>query len=477
MIVHEDRPLHEPTGDDLAEVNRGNNLPDANELDVLAVEDIEGGGSKRLHLAGTGFPQLTHYLFRYPAKFHPPVIRTLLEQYTNEGDRILDPFCGSGTLLVEAGVSVRHAIGSDIDPVAVFVSQVKTRRLDISRLSRSCAFLVEELRRLRRSNEEYAERQFKDLTREDVEAIVVAERLWVPAISNLYHWFRRYVVVDLARIYQSIRRLPVPEDHRDFLRLCFASVIRAASNADPVPVSGLEVTAHMKRKDAAGRIINPFALLEKALKRSVSAVVAYQSVARFDVGIEAFTADATRISDHLLSPIDAVITSPPYHNAVDYYRRHQLEMFWLGFTASHADRLALLPRYIGRPQIPQRHPFVVEGRLSTPLACEWEIKMREVSPKRADGFKHYVVAMRKTFDQLAHLLPVDGRALFVVGHSTWNSGQIPTDSLFVELASPAFTLDEQLWYPVVNRYMSYARHNDANIDKEYVLVFRRIPPG
>nr|MDQ4041145.1 site-specific DNA-methyltransferase [Actinomycetota bacterium] len=69
----------------------------------------------------------THYLFRYPAKFHPPVAQALLERYTEPGDCVLDCFCGSGTLLVEATVAGRSAVGSDVDPVAAFVSRVKAR--------------------------------------------------------------------------------------------------------------------------------------------------------------------------------------------------------------------------------------------------------------------------------------------------------------------------------------------------------------
>lgn len=54
---------------------------------------------------------------------------------------------------------------------------------------------------------------------------------------------------------------------------------------------------------------------------------------------------------------------------------------------------------------------------------------------------------------------------------------IPTSKLFVELAGPSMVLAEHLWYPVTNRYMSYSRHNDASIDKEYVLVFKRAKPN
>ena len=77
-------------------------------------------------------------------------------------------------------------------------------------------------------------------------------------------------MVDLARILSSIDHVNVPETHRAFFRLIFASIIRRASNADPVPVSGLEVTAHMKRLDSAGRLINPFQLFFKAMRKRAS---------------------------------------------------------------------------------------------------------------------------------------------------------------------------------------------------------------
>jgi hypothetical protein len=53
--------------------------------------------------------------------------------------------------------------------------------------------------------------------------------------------------------------------------------------------------------------------------------------------------------------IDCVITSPPYLTAVNYYRRHQLEMFWLGLTHTTAERLELMPRYLGRDRVARHH--------------------------------------------------------------------------------------------------------------------------
>jgi hypothetical protein len=79
----------------------------------------------------------------------------------------------------------------------------------------------------------------------------------VAAIPNLFHWFRRYVVVDLARIKKEITEVKATKAERDFFLLCFASIIRAASNADSVPVSGLEVTSQMKEREKEGRVSTP----------------------------------------------------------------------------------------------------------------------------------------------------------------------------------------------------------------------------
>ena len=430
----------------------------------------------RFKFSSGEFPRLTHYLFRYPAKFHPPVARALVERYTAPGDTVLDPFCGSGSLLVEAVAAGRHAIGSDVDPIAIFVTKVKLHRYQIGRLRDSWNVLLNSLKPLRRTDHEYEVRRFRDVSESLLESELEREDLWVPAIPSLQHWFRRYVVLDLARISAQIDSVSMPETHRDLFRLCFASIIRASSNADPVPVSGLEVTSHMKQLDAEGRTINPFKLFDYAGKRALAAIEEQQQVVRPETAKFVVTADATRVASAIPYEIDSVITSPPYHNAVDYYRRHQLEMFWLGLTTSQDERLKLIPAYIGRTRVPKSHPLLVDSAIDTPVAAAWEARMRSVSVDRADAFKHYVVSMRAVFGQLSELLARRKRMLLVVGHSTWNGSEIPTGRLFSELAEPNFRLADVLWYPVTNRYMSYSRHNGANINREYVLVFDRTQP-
>lgn len=418
---------------------------------------------------------LTHRVIRFPAKFHPPVVERLVNEYSSEGHTLLDPFCGSGTLLVEASIADRNAIGFDVDPLSVFVAHTKSQRLSVRNLELGMESLLSKMQKFARGASEYERLKFEDLS--DEEFGREKRGLKIPAIPNLDHWFRRYAIVDLARLHKLIEGADVPSTARNVFLLTFAAIIRAASNADPVPISGLERTKHIIERDEKGRVINPFALFERRMRRTLADFENYSEERSSKSRCRAMLGDATMpLQIGPQTRIDAVITSPPYHGAVDYYRRHQLEMFWLGLTGSQEDRLQLLDRYLGRPNVPQSHRFVLNTNLAMwPQAAETETKIRSISPRRADSFRHYCVGMATAFHRLSEVLQPGAPAVFVVGHSQWNNSQLETSSLFTELAGSKFALDEELWYPVKNRHMSYARHNGANIDREFVLVFRRSP--
>jgi len=78
---------------------------------------------------------LTHNFHSYPAKFVPQIPRIVIEKLSKPGDIVLDPFCGSGTTLVEAKLTGRHSIGLDINPISILSSKCKTTPLIESQFS------------------------------------------------------------------------------------------------------------------------------------------------------------------------------------------------------------------------------------------------------------------------------------------------------------------------------------------------------
>lgn len=72
---------------------------------------------------------LTHPFHSYPARLHPATARVLVEFIAEGAQRdqpIVDPFCGSGTVLVEARAADMAAVGSDLSPLAVLIARAKT---------------------------------------------------------------------------------------------------------------------------------------------------------------------------------------------------------------------------------------------------------------------------------------------------------------------------------------------------------------
>ena len=68
----------------------------------------------------------THNFYRYPARFSPVFIRSVIEAYSEPGDWIIDPFVGGGTTLVEAMALGRNSLGIDVSALAAFVCRAKT---------------------------------------------------------------------------------------------------------------------------------------------------------------------------------------------------------------------------------------------------------------------------------------------------------------------------------------------------------------
>jgi DNA modification methylase len=72
-----------------------------------------------------------HDFYRYPARFSPVFAREIIRSFTKPGQLVLDPFCGSGTTVVEAMALGRRAAGIDISSLATFLTRVKTTPISV----------------------------------------------------------------------------------------------------------------------------------------------------------------------------------------------------------------------------------------------------------------------------------------------------------------------------------------------------------
>ena len=77
-----------------------------------------------------------HRLHPYLGKFIPQLTEIFIRKYFKKGQTVLDPFCGSGTTLVQANELGINAIGCDISAFNVLLCQVKTERYDLDEVSR-----------------------------------------------------------------------------------------------------------------------------------------------------------------------------------------------------------------------------------------------------------------------------------------------------------------------------------------------------
>jgi hypothetical protein len=72
-----------------------------------------------------------HDLYRYPARFAPSFPREVIRAFSDEGELVLDPFCGGGTTLLEAMALRRRAAGMDVSSLAAFIARAKTTPISI----------------------------------------------------------------------------------------------------------------------------------------------------------------------------------------------------------------------------------------------------------------------------------------------------------------------------------------------------------
>lgn len=239
----------------------------------------------------------THGIFRYFGKFPPPVATHLINAHTKEGDLVCDPTCGSGTTGVECLHLNRKCLLTDVNPLSLLLSRVKTKKIAASRLTSVLDRIII---------------QYRPLT--------VAQYKFEPiGLRNYSHWFLEQTTNSLRGLLSCINE-ESNNDLREFFLASFASTIRKVSRATSQQ-GRLFLDVETAEEDA----------LKSFIKRTRKAIQAVGDLpeghARIDIRyhnlLETFpTTDQNKAN--------LVIIHPPYFNAYKYSGINSLELSWLG---------------------------------------------------------------------------------------------------------------------------------------------------
>ncbi len=252
-----------------------------------------------------------HGFHSYPARMHPQTAARLVRAITPKGGRVLDPFCGSGTVLVEALIAGYTACGVDLNPLAVKLSRCKTRprpALELEQLlecARDCAAKAD----ARRKAKAGATRR---LAPEDVAA------------------FEPHVLMELDSLREAIRAVQ-SDSAREDLWLVLSSLLVKLSQR-----RGDTSTAAAPRRTAAGSAAKLFVRKTEEL---------VERLAHFNRLLPTTTTptpitegNATDLRWLVPGSVDAVVTSPPYAATYDYVAHHELRLRWLGLSETSLRR-------------------------------------------------------------------------------------------------------------------------------------------
>ncbi|EYF04421.1 DNA methyltransferase [Chondromyces apiculatus] len=242
-----------------------------------------------------------HGFHSYPARMHPVTARRLVESLSAPGTRVLDPFCGSGTVLVEARLAGRTALGVDANPLAVRLAWLKVRGVG------------------------EAERDHLVAAAREVAATADARRRARAGASKRYGpedtaLFDPHVLLELDGLRMGLDKIE-DQPTRATLELAFSAILTKVSRR------AADTAAHeLPRRIAAGY---PARLLirktEELVARLAEVAPALSSAppATVDAG------DARILRGIAPGSVDLIVTSPPYPGVYDYVAHHEARLRWL----------------------------------------------------------------------------------------------------------------------------------------------------
>jgi len=410
-----------------------------------------------------------HAWYRFVLSFPPHLVRRYIEDFELQpGSLLLDPFCGTGTTLVEAKKHGISSIGVEANPLAAFASEVKTdwsasadllaewgERI-VAAAEEACAASGVSLASYRRGAVSETRSLFGLMTLDEVQAGLLLRGSISPLPLHRCLLLRELIGT-------------APRSVRNHLLLALAwTVVSEAGNLR----FGPEVGITRPKEDA-----DVFGAWHQHVQRMADDVKTHSGFS--NVPCVVIRGDARDLSSLDANSVNAVFTSPPYPNEKDYTRTTRLESVLLGFLRSKTDLRGLKE---GLLRSNTRNVFVsdtddvhVDGIAEIQKIAR-RIEARRIELQKTSGFerlyhrvtKLYFGGMARHLSALRHCLKPGAMVGYVVGdQASYLRVKIHTARILAGMA-------ERLGYQHVRTDLFRTRLATATREqlREEVLVLR-----
>lgn len=394
----------------------------------------------------------THGYHRYPAKFLPNIVERLIELYHPKNDGVIaDLFAGCGTTLVEAKAHGYASIGTDINPIAILITRVKTTPILPERLLKVYNAFVG---------------KFTNYNRDAF--------LEFPTHKRIDYWFESENKYKIAFLYQCANEIDDVEI-KEFFLVAISHILKNCSR-------WLQ-SSTKPQIDPKKEVVDPFVAFKQhcqQMMRSNERFYAHIQEQRYEnVDCQILERDA-RSTGIEAESVDTIITSPPYVTSYEYADIHQLTGYWMEFF----DNLALFrQRFIGT-SYSEKTSLEVSG---SQLAIDIIKSLNEKSNRLARNVATYFNDMQKVAEEMARILKPGGRACVVIGNTTLRNVEIKSSEVFYEfLCNAGLTEQDIIKRNIPNKLMPTLRDkttgrfttsNNKNCKRvypnEYIIIVQK----
>lgn len=349
---------------------------------------------------------LSHKFHSYPARFIPQIPLAFIRLFTKEDDTILDPMCGCGTTLVEAFLNNRNSIGNDFNPLAVLISKVKTT-------------LIPEVEFRYLENKFNKTKRYLDLDYRQIEER--ANNLPNRTVSKI---FNKAIIGKLEAIREMLLELREEgyNDLFDFGRVALSATIWSlVENGNGIDVE------------------NNFLKKVQAMKKEVLEMA---KIISNQPKVELIKGDARKLEVEN-EYVDLIVTSPPYVNALDYYRVHMYNMLWLGMDFD----------LFRKHEIGGHSHFIMN-------------RFRLLS--------EYLGDMLRAMIEMNRVLKKGKICAIVVGNSSLEYELIESHKYFSSFADKIGFEYIKTYFRNIDKTRKYTSADIGQIDDEYIVVLRKV---